>query len=879
MGIRCLVKSWTIALVIISVGLILAPIPVNVRLWGVVLLTCFLPGWALVCVFPCQREDIFGRLVLAVGLSFAITILAALVLAYVQGSVTVLALVLTLGLASMVPLIILPCEVVPSRQSVRLLVYDLIAIGICVAIAAFLVVTNLGYADYWGDEMNGLLRALAVVGGQRDVLFEHTKGPAEVLIPAVFGLLAGRWDPFSLRLPFALAHITGVAALYLLARSMFNRGMALLAASLLALNGLYVAFGRIVQYQSIEFLLTTLTLWLTFHFYRHGGMWRLASAALLSSVGLLAHYDALVIVPVLAFLIWQRYAEQPAELHVQYRQLVFATLLAAGVVALFYYPYLHHPHVSDTAAYLRRRVIGVAEWPANNFDELYVFNVLYNSVYYVVVLGAAVLLKMGYDLVVTANGPTRYVRTLAVLVGIILASLATYATGAQTYLPLIVFCLWLVYVMSAPAIATELKAIYVWVGIASLGYVFFVDHPRTHLRMILPGAAILAALGITQAVNALRARLLPRMGRWFWSVPFALGTLLLALFANYQSMLFVDTRAEYVFTYPDHRSTFYWEDPAFPFGSRRPYGMPHRLGWQMIQQLFLAGTLQGDWDSNDHGTNLFWYTLGWPRNPCYPRYYFAAQFQQKRKEDTTTPPAFNLDHYVRIGQVWNRERLQIDVYEFAPLRNMAGKTTFWREPEVYSTFVTPGDFRTSPYTKPNPTIRTPLASPAVFHPAPEALQQIAVHYNDARITQVRDRVALLGYDLDVHWLRPGGALVITLYWQAMDAVSLPYKVFVHLVDVPAARTVVQADDLPACGTRPTARWRIGEIVPDRHVLVLPDDLAIGTYILRVGLYEPQTQQRLDLLDVAGNPQGTAIDVTTIEMTDDYPVDAEKSGKF
>ena len=29
------------------------------------------------------------------------------------------------------------------------------------------------------------------------------------------------------------------------------------------------------------------------------------------------------------------------------------------------------------------------------------------------------------------------------------------------------------------------------------------------------------------------------------------------------------------------------EDQDFPFGSRRLYGAPHRLGWQMINELYL----------------------------------------------------------------------------------------------------------------------------------------------------------------------------------------------------------------------------------------------------------------------------------------------------
>jgi hypothetical protein len=206
----------------------------------------------------------------------------------------------------------------------------------------------------------------------------------------------------------------------------------------------------------------------------------------------------------------------------------------------------------------------------------------------------------------------------------------------------------------------------------------------------------------------------------------------------------------------------------------------------------------------------------------------------------------------------------MDIYEFAPLQASV-QPAIWAEPEVYTSSVTPADFRTLPYTEPEPVISVPLASPAIFRPAPAALQHIADHYGDTRINQVRDKVALMGYDLNTQRAMPGGVLTLTLYWQAVDVVNLPYKVFVHLDDTTTARTIAQADDLPACGTRPTPRWRVGEIVPDRHVVELPDDLATGEYVLRVGLYEPQTQQRMDLLDAAGHPQGTSLEVTTIRL--------------
>jgi hypothetical protein len=277
----------------------------------------------------------------------------------------------------------------------------------------------------------------------------------------------------------------------------------------------------------------------------------------------------------------------------------------------------------------------------------------------------------------------------------------------------------------------------------------------------------------------------------------------------------------------------------------------------MINHLYLQGQLGSDWDSNDQGSNLFWYTLGSSRNPCYPRYFFRTQFEQ-REEAGEAGPAWSETDYVQIGQVWNRDRLQIDIYEFSPLHPVS-EVQRWDEPERYPSFILPGDFQSLPYEEPTPEISHPLADPPTFRPSSPALKQIANRYGDPRIVDVQDKVTLLGYDLDDRRAAPNSMVVLTLYWQAVEVVNLPYKIFVHLVG-PGDTLWAQSDDVPACGTRPTQGWQVGQAVVDRHVIRLPVDAPPGDYLLRVGLYEPQTGLPMDLLDVMGNPKGINFDL-------------------
>jgi hypothetical protein len=138
-----------------------------------------------------------------------------------------------------------------------------------------------------------------------------------------------------------------------------------------------------------------------------------------------------------------------------------------------------------------------------------------------------------------------------------------------------------------------------------------------------------------------------------------------------------------------------------------------------------------------------------------------------------------------------------------------------------------------------------------------------------RAKQLAGRVALLGYDVDQEYARPGGIVPITLYWQAQSLLSLRYKVFIHLLSPPQKKgqgeVVAQADDFPVCGTSHTNTWASGEVVLDRHLLKLPPGLSPGDYTLLVGMYEPDLNLRLNYFDIAGNEQGNSLTVGTLKV--------------
>jgi hypothetical protein len=112
--------------------------------------------------------------------------------------------------------------------------------------------------------------------------------------------------------------------------------------------------------------------------------------------------------------------------------------------------------------------------------------------------------------------------------------------------------------------------------------------------------------------------------------------------------------------------------------------------------------------------------------------------------------------------------------------------------------------------------------------------------------------------------RPGDIVRVFLHWRAAKAIHEDYKVFVHLLDA-GDNVVAQGDSVPAGGARPTTGWEVGELVIDKHGLLLRKDLPNGTYRLIGGMYLPTTGERLRIVDGNGHVVGSQILLGTVRV--------------
>jgi hypothetical protein len=111
-------------------------------------------------------------------------------------------------------------------------------------------------------------------------------------------------------------------------------------------------------------------------------------------------------------------------------------------------------------------------------------------------------------------------------------------------------------------------------------------------------------------------------------------------------------------------------------------------------------------------------------------------------------------------------------------------------------------------------------------------------------------IGLEGYALSSETIAPGDSLSVTLHWRANDRIDGDYHVFVHLVDR-EGRMVAQHDGPALLGAYPTSQWAEGLLLPDPHLLEIPQDLPPEDYTMTVGMYRWPSLERLPALKKRG----------------------------
>lgn len=108
------------------------------------------------------------------------------------------------------------------------------------------------------------------------------------------------------------------------------------------------------------------------------------------------------------------------------------------------------------------------------------------------------------------------------------------------------------------------------------------------------------------------------------------------------------------------------------------------------------------------------------------------------------------------------------------------------------------------------------------------------------------QVAFLGYEPLTLPAVPGEEMALLTYWRVLGHPQRPLQIFVHVLDA-HSRVWGQHDGLDV----PLEGWVPGDVIVQLHTFAIAAEAPPGRYWIEVGLYDPQTLERLQVVGGEG----------------------------
>jgi hypothetical protein len=819
-------------------------------------LTFVLPGWAWLPLLGwMQTNRAIERIVLVVGFSSLLSALALLITLLLPGPFTETPILIALNLTILAGLVyhsanrklVLslalsnvegevegsqtcsePCPEQRRRGSRRTINRKsslewpsrtvLLILLIILAVAVLTRLTRLGYAEFHEDELENMRLIVRTYKGEEYAPFLDSKGPIHWLLPAALWYLNGWLNEGIARTPVALTSLLLIPTTYALGRRMSEGrdAIGLLAAGFVAVNGFFVAYARHVENQSLIVFWGALAMWFAYRYYKEGINHFLLYTALALAIGLIAHPDVLLYLPVFAYVVWMKLWRNRTIWRQQWPWLLGAGLLFIGLVAFFYVPYLLSPQIGLVYQYFASERIGES-FLYNRVDNLFDQDKLYSTRYH-----APVLVLLLTWLLARNFAQWRW-RGWLIFGGLGLAMVSTVAypeawvIGNLTlaFVPYVVLIL---IVALLPRTDFETKTLFLWFSVPLAALLFLARDAADHIQIAYTAWALLSAFALTDLWAWLSNISMTKLGLAFkssivLSLTFTAGLILYYQYLAFDSPVTTYWQVKIDYTYnPDSVYKYLYGSIPRP---RKMFSNPRLGGWKAVGYLWATGVLTGDFRSiNESFAVPIWYTFQTPRS-CYndPRHYWLRSDWKSWPEEE--------QGLAEQGYVLTR----IVLVDREPMLHLYEKNASTAEPEILDV----EDYRRRfDY----------LATPARFAQSEIGSQATSFDFGH--------KLLLHSYDLPQTTVLPGELLPVTLYWESLGPMEIRYRGFVHLVDEDGNRWG-QHDDDPAC------RLLTTDMFPGQHSsrqFRLPVDPATppGPYKVVVGLYHPDTGERLKIWD-------------------------------
>jgi hypothetical protein len=883
-----------LALLLTNAIILFGPDWLWLRLPAAFVLTFVLPGWAWLSALNwMQTSDIVERLVLIPGFSSVLSSLALLITLMWPGSFTETPNLVALNLATLTGLL---WGIASSRWQVaggrwqmadgrwqmadgkqqianpqssthyasrlstihyplssihwprRTVLLILVAI---VAVAAVTRLTRLGYSEFHEDELENMRLIVRAYKGEEYAPFLDSKGPIHWLLPGALWYLNGWVNEGIARIPFVLASLLLVPLMYTLGRRMSGgrAEVGLLAAGFVAINGFFVALARHVENRALIVFWGALALWFAYRYYKENANQFLIYLALTLAIGLIAHPNVLLYLPVFAYLIWAKLKRDGFAWRRQWPWLLAAGLLFGGLTALFYIPYLTDPEIGLVYQYFAEERVGEALL-YNAVGNIFVEDALYSTRYH-----APVLVVLLFWLLVRQFAQWRWLGWVLLgglgltLVSVVVWPAAWIVSGVN--LAFVPYTLLVLAFMLLPQTSVEIKTLFLWFSLSLGVLVFLAKDASNHIQVAYTGWAIVAALALADLwaclTTADRRPIRQAQGepptaenRPTFNIQRSTFNLIKVIIVLILALI-IPLILFYQYLSFDAPVTTYWQakieaenNPGSIYNllygeiarPRRAISNPRLGGWKAVGYLWNEGILSGDFRSiNESFAVPVWYTFQTPRS-CYenPQNYWVRNDWKGWPEEAQ---ALKDQGYAVTRVVLVDQQPMLHLYE---------KNAPSVEPEILNS---------EAYSYAFDRLVTPARmaqDEPISHPASD---------------NFGDKLLLRGYDLPQTTAHPGDWLPVTVYWESLAPMDIRYRAFMHLVGADSTRWG-QHDDDPACRLL-TTEMRPGQ--RSSRQFRLPIDLTTppGEYQIIFGLYNPDTQERLPIWDnLAGQSPGDSI---------------------
>ncbi len=495
--------------------------------------------------------------------------------------------------------------------------------------AVYIRFQGLGYSNFQGDEVNTIDFLYMMKDGVWNYLMSQKRGPVQYLLNIFNTWVFGYHGEVFIRLPYMIFGVLALLTTYNLARKIFDRNVALIAVLLMSVNGLFIAFARITQYQALMYFLVPIAVWVFIKSFSDSGInyRNLTLSGVLTAVSLLIHYDTMSVMPffIIGFL---AFAHREIKLHekpikeviIRFTKgsLLFFTL-AMGLALVYYVPfYTNQAFDETTSGYLQGRLFGGE----------------FNSILNLFMPGTALSLKL-----LTMYIPKFFIYLFFVLGLIGIASYVEYfdtfkikrfVLGKQIFRTLylsliagILFVSWFslypikprassLLVLFASLAVVGILTIYkrvpwykaalvAWFLGAYCFYFYIMRDARTHVYVSMMPLFILAGQGVIFLLSKFKYEYLK------WTL-LGLLTSVLVFVSGVNYVVFADRSPEYP----------WWDKDFLGYEIYRikrvrhekiegVFGFNNYRGWEQVANLYEKGCLVGTFNSNEKNSITYFY--------------------------------------------------------------------------------------------------------------------------------------------------------------------------------------------------------------------------------------------------------------------------------